>query len=173
MNGEASLRYVVETVPPPTRAVAHVPYVNGVDGHTSGFEIAPDWRPASWWQVKGSYSFLTFDLRTNPNSADLNAVARYDGSSPRHQTRLQMRLTLPRGVELDLAHRYVSALPARQADAYQTADLRLGWTPRRGIQLALNGNNLFDHNHVEFSHAPPPDVGIPRSVYASLTWTAR
>ena len=63
--------------------------------------------------------------------------------------------------------------PAREADAYQTADVRVGWSPRPGLQLAVNGRDLLDADHVEFGHAPPPNVGIPHSVYASITWTAR
>lgn len=110
-------------------------------------------------------------MRSLPISVEANAVARYEGSSPRHQAKAQLRVTLPRAAELDLSYRFVSALTARHAPEYHAVDVRLGWVPRPGLQLAVNGRNLTEARHVEFAHAPPPSVAIPRSVYASLTWT--
>jgi iron complex outermembrane receptor protein len=124
---------------PILHAVASFPYVNGVDGTSSGIEIAPDWRPAAWWQLKGSYSYLRMDLRTTPASIDANAVSRYQGSSPHHQARLQAVVSLPRGVELAAAHRYVSGLPARGAPAYQTLDVRVGWRPQPRLNCSPPG----------------------------------
>ena len=162
-----------ELTPPPPRIVGRTLYVNGVEGTADGFEIAPDWRPAPWWQLKGSYSFVALDFQALPNSVDAAMAARYEGLSPRHQTRLQVRFTLPRSVELDAAHRYVSELLDGAVPGYHAVDARLGWSPRPGVHIALNGRNLFGARHVEFPHSPGPAVAIQRSVFASVTWSKR
>lgn len=156
-----------EATPAPAHVVVEAPYVNGVEGATNGVEIAPDWRPLSAVQIKGSYSLLLFDLKSRPISVDANAVARYEGSSPRHQVRTQLRVTMPRATEIDVAYRFVSELPMRNTPRYHAVDLRLGWSPRPGLELAVNGRDLLDPHHVEFA----PQVGVPRSVFASVTWT--
>ena len=163
----------VDMAPAPPHVVVHLPYVNGVEGNVNGFEIAPDWRPAPWAQITGSYSFLSLDLRQKPVSVDPNGIARYEGSSPRHQGRIAAHVALPRSTEFDVTYRAVSALPAQQAPGYGTADLRLSWMARPGLELALDGRNLFAPDHVEFLHTPPPAAGVPRSVFASVTWSRR
>ena len=155
---------------PVVHAVADVLYVNGVDGTSDGFEIAPDWQVRRWWQLRGSYSYVRFDLATTPSSIDVNAVARYSGSSPHHQARLQSQLTLPRGGEFDMAYRAVSALPAQNASAYHTADARVGWTASPTLNVSVSGQNLFSPHHVEFGRTPGPAVGISRSIYLELRW---
>jgi iron complex outermembrane receptor protein len=161
----------VESLPAPVHAVIRFPYVNGIKGSTDGFEVAPDWRPAAWWQLKGSYSYLRLDLRSKPGNVDTNAVTQYEGSSPHHQALVQSRLNFPAGVELDATYRYVSELPGRQVQGYHTADLRAGWQVTAATRFSVSGQNLLAPHHVEFSHAPPPSVAIRRSVYAALTWT--
>jgi len=160
----------LESSPPPVHAVVRVSYVNGVSGSSDGFEISPDWRPRQWWQLKGSYSYVRFDLVTTPGSIDVNAVARYEGASPHHQVRLQTRVDLPRGTEIDGAYRYVSALPALLVAGYHTADARIGWRVSSRVDLSVSGQNLLQPHHAEFAHSPGPAVEISRSVYAALTW---
>ena len=157
--------------PRPTHAVAAFPYVNGVAGSSNGFEVAPDVRPASWWQIKAAYSFLAIDLATLPVSVDTNAVARYEGSSPRHQVRLRSAFTLPGSTALAVAYRYVSALPARLAEAYHSADLRVSWRIGAGVEASVSGQNLLQPHHVEFASSSAPAVGIARSVFVGLTWS--
>ncbi len=160
----------LEPTPPPVHAVVNVLYVNGVSGTSDGFELAPEWQPAGWWRLRSSYSFVRFDLATAPSSVDVNAVARYVGSSPHHQARLQSQLNLPHRGELDLTYRWVSALPAQTAPAYHTADARLGWAASPTLDVALAGQNLLSPHHIEFGHNPGPAVGISRSLYIELRW---
>ncbi len=163
----------VETSPPPLHVLAGVHYVNGVDGTSDGFEVSPDWQLNPTWQVKGSYSFVKVDLATNPASVDVNAVSRYEGSSPHHQARLQVHATLPHRAELTTAYRYVSRLPALKIADYHTADARVAWRPVSDLELFVSGENLLQPYHTEFAHTPGPFVGIARSVFAGFTWTSR
>jgi hypothetical protein len=78
---------------------------------------------------------------------------------------------LPAGWEVDMAYRAVTALPARNVDAYGTFDLRVGQKISDRVQWSLVGQNLAQPHHLEFSHDPPPAVAVRRSVYASITWS--
>jgi iron complex outermembrane recepter protein len=157
---------------PITHVLLRVPVVNGILGKSYGFEIAPEWRPSTWWRLTGGYAFRRIDLRSNPVNIDFVAVTRTEGSSPRHLGRLQSRLTLPRGWEIDATYRQVGALPARRIDGYQTADLRVGWRWASGLEFSVSGENLLEPHHFEYREEDLlPPVGISRSVFAQLTWT--
>ena len=161
----------VELSPPPAHVILAFPYANGVDGHSEGIEIAPQWDAASWLRIKGSYSYLRIDLANEAGNTDVGAVATYEGSSPRHQLLVQPQIDVAGRWEIDPSVRYVSALPARQVDAYGTVDLRVGWHLSERLALSVSGQNLTDANHVEFAHDPGPAVAIRRAAYAALTWT--
>jgi outer membrane receptor protein involved in Fe transport len=78
--------------------------------------------------------------------------------------------TLPCGVEFDQDYRFVSALPAQNVPSYQTMDAHLGWTPQKHFTIAVNGRNLLQPRHREFTGDNGNAVGIRRNLYASLTW---
>jgi iron complex outermembrane recepter protein len=159
-----------DPTPAPPHFSVHFPWVNGVKGNTDGFEIAPDWKPTSWFQMKTSYSYLNIDLRLKPGSPDNQAVSLHEGSSPHNQVMVQSRFNLPRGFEFDQTYRYVSALPAQLVRGFSTVDLHLAWTVTRQMELSIVGQNLFQPQHTEFGHDLGPLVGIKRSVYAQITW---
>ena len=133
----------------PTVPILHVvliePYANGIKGTTDGVEIAPNWKPTNWWQIKGSYSYLNMKLSNKPGNTDTATVTNDEGSSPHNQVVFQSLLNTPRRFELDLTYRYVSTLPAPAPGipSYSTADARFGWHLRRDLELSLVGQNLF------------------------------
>jgi iron complex outermembrane receptor protein len=144
-------------------------FANGIKGNSKGFEIAPDWRPKTWWQLKGSYSYLYLSTQDKTGFTDTGTVTSYNGSSPHHEIVLQSLLNLPRRFEVDTTYRYVSALPAQAVPAYNTADVRVGW--RLGeFELSVAGQNLLQPTHAEFGNTPGPAVQIGRTVYAKITW---
>jgi iron complex outermembrane receptor protein len=146
------------------------PYANGIKGSTEGFEIAPKWNPTSWWQLKGSYSYLHLSTEDKPGYMDTGTVAIYNGSSPHSGIVIQSLFSLPKRFEYDMTYRYVSALPAQAVKAYGTADVRVGWHTG-DLELSVDGQNLFQPEHGEFGNTPGPVVGIGRTVYAKITWT--
>jgi iron complex outermembrane recepter protein len=132
---------VLESTPPPPRLLLVAPIGNVTEGTGDGFEVAPDWRPSSWWQLKGSYSYMRLDLRTKPGTGTdalqpLNILTT-EGSSPHHQVVIQSLLNLPKKLELDQTYRYVSGLPAQLIAGYGTADARFGWRPTPNLELSL------------------------------------
>jgi iron complex outermembrane receptor protein len=160
----------VDPAPAPAHFTFHFPWVNGVKGHTDGFEIAPDWKPNSWLQLKAAYSYLNLDLRLNSNSPDTSTVASDEGSSPHNQVSFQSRFNLPRGFEFDQTFRYVSALPAQSVKGFSTADLHFSWQATRQIEFSISGDNLLQPQHPEFASDPGPNIGIRRSIYGNITW---
>ena len=149
-----------------------MPYANVIQGHTIGTEIAPDWKITSWWQVRGSYSYLHMSLRDKTGFTDTgNLLSAYMGSSPSSMVALQSFFNLPKHFELDQTYRYSAALPAQGVGSYSTADLRLGWHLGEGLELSLVGQNLLQPYHVEFGGDPGPLVGIKRTVFGKITWT--
>jgi iron complex outermembrane receptor protein len=169
--GAASV--VVETEPAPLHAVLAVPYANGVGGTSDGIEIAPSWTPASWWTVRGSYSYLRLDLKNRAGNTDTMSVQTYEESSPRHQSLVQSMVDLGRGWSCDQTLRHVGALPVRHVAAYTEASLALAWRRDQGFSIALAGDNLLHASHAEFGHDPGPIVNIRRSVSVTATWSGR
>lgn len=159
----------IETSPIPF-ALLTFPYANGVEGESNGIEIAPRWKPSPFLEARASYSYLKISTRLSPGHADTSSVATYNGSSPRHQMRLQLLTNWSRGWESDVVVRAVSSLPARQVGAYQAVDLRVGQQVSDRWNWSVAGQNLTDAEHLEFGHDPGPAVAMRRSVYASITW---
>ena len=179
LQSYGTLSIVVANTPPPPRVLIVVPYVNGVEGHTIGTEIAPNWKVTHWWQVRGSYSFLHMSLRDKTGFTDTgNLLSSYRGSSPSSVVGFQSLFNLPRHFELDETFRHSSALPAQMGlpgqmvKAYSTVDVRLGWHAGGGLDFSVVGQNLLQPFHNEFGGDPGPLVGIKRGVYAKITWTS-
>jgi iron complex outermembrane receptor protein len=159
-----------ENSPTPTHTVVPLFFRNGLLGKTSGFEVAPDWTPISWWRLRGSYSYLYMDLQKHSGSLDATTASSTQGSSPHHQIVIQSSIDLPKKLEFDQTFRYVSALPAQRVGAYATGDVRFSWRALRSVEFSVVGQNLFQPHHPETAGDPGPLVGIQRSVYAKITW---
>lgn len=160
--------------PPPPFPPQLVPmyFANGLHGDTYGLELAPTWQVTDWWRLRPSYSLLKMQLQTNPGSTDMTSVAFEEGSSPQQQFSLRSTMDLPHHLTFDWTLRYVDRLPALNISSYFALDLRIGWHPSPGLEVALVAQNLFSAHHAEFV---PTFIGtqrteVPTSVYAQVTW---
>jgi iron complex outermembrane receptor protein len=160
----------VENTPAPPRVVFQLPLANALKGDTTGFEIAPNWKPVEWWELKGSYSYLHLYVHDKAGFTDALNTVSDNGSSPHHQFVIQSLFTFPKKFEFDATYRYVSALPAQLVNAYGTADVRLGWHPVPSWEFSIVGQNLLQPLHAEFGSDVDTIVGIKRSAYARITW---
>jgi iron complex outermembrane receptor protein len=160
----------LEASPLPVHAIIPLLTSNGIKGTTKGFEVAPDWKPTSWWELRPSYSHLETLMEDGPGSNDPTSVAGYEGSSPRHQATFQSFLNLPKKLEFEQTYRYVSALPAQAVNSYSTADARVGWFFVLQVEFSVVGQNLLQPQHAEFGGDSGGLVGIKRSIYANITW---
>lgn len=173
LQGFGEPSFTVDLLPAPPHLTLHVPYANAVEGSTHGFELAVDAKPARRWQLRAEYSFLGLSLRAKPGAADtLDAVAAYEGSSPRHNVSLQSRVDLPWQVELDQSYRYVSALPHQGIAGYHSLDLRASRRLGAGFEISVVGKDLLQPRHAELEHDHDPRlvVQIRRSAYVQLIY---
>lgn len=161
----------LEVAPSPAHLVLQEPLANALKGDTSGGEIAPDWKPTHWLELRGSYSYLHLYVHNKPGFTDTTNTASDNGSSPHHQIVFQPIFNLPGNTEFDLTYRYASSLPYQSVTAYQTADARIGWHPSRSWELSVVGQNLLQPHHAEFGSDVDTIVGIKRDVYGTITWT--
>jgi len=161
----------MEDNPPPPHLLLPADFGNGLLGTTEGLEIAPEWKPTSFWRLWGSYSFLEMHIKRSPDSLDVEPPSTIQGSSPQHQAAIQSNLDFRKRYSLDLTYRYVSALPAQVVPAYSTADARFAWRVRQQFELSIAGQNLLQPHHPESGGTDPgPLVGIKRNVYGQVTW---
>jgi iron complex outermembrane recepter protein len=165
--GSGSLSFRTAPIP---HALITLPWANGVKGRTSGFEVAPDFRLASSWRIKGSYSFVHVDAKNKPGNSDINAVLNFEGSTPKHLAVLQNAFDISKRFEFDQDLRYVSSLPAQHVKEYITADARFSWHINDEVEFSLVGQNLLQPHHAEFGRDLPPIVEIRRNAYVSLRW---
>jgi iron complex outermembrane receptor protein len=160
----------VENNPAPPHFLLPAEFGNGLLGTTKGIELAPEWKPVSFWRLRASYSFLQMNLMKGRNSQDIGSAPIVEGSSPRHQVTVLSGLDISKVVSFDLTYRYVSALPSQKIASYSTADVRLDWHLNRQVELSVLGANLLQPYHFEFASDPGPNVGIKRSVYGQILW---
>src|SRR5215469_170983 len=170
--GDVSIGFAQSPPPSYTYILLSVPFANGLEGNTDGVEINPDWKPTSWWQLKGSYSYLQMHLKDKPGITDAGTAASDTGSSPHHEVVIQSLFDLPGQIEIDPTYRFVSALPAQNVRCYSTMDVHAGWHFAKEMELSVTGDNLFRPYQVEFGSGVnnAPNIGIKRTIYAQLTW---
>lgn len=164
----------VETTPAPTHFLLPAQFRNGLMGITKGVEANAEWRPASFWRLRGSYSYLHMNVYASPGSGDVGTGPGTAGSSPQNQATIHSNFDLTSKLELDLIYRYVGILPGGSGlpvvPGYSTGDARIGWHVSRHVEFSLAGQNLFQPSHPEYAGDPYGLVGIKRSVYGKLTW---
>jgi iron complex outermembrane recepter protein len=157
-----------EDNPPPFHFLLPAQFRNGLRGYTKGFEIAPEVRPASFWRLRGSYSYLHMNLGRSPGSGDIGTSPFIVGSSPNHQLTVTSSFDVSRSVQADLTYRYVSSLLS--IASCSTGDARVAWRFARNLELSAVGRNLLQPHHIEFSGDPGTLVGIRRSGFLNVSW---
>ena len=161
----------IDNIIAPPHLLLPAQFGNSLMGTTTGGEIAPEWRPTSFWRLRGSYSFLVMHIEKAPNSLDIGSAPGIQGSSPQHQVLAQSSFDISKAFTLDLLYRYVSALPAQTVRAYSTADTTFSWRATNHLRLWVVGQNLLQPHHAEDGGDPSGLVEIKRSIYGKITWT--
>ena len=153
----------------PADTVLGLPFDNKAKATSQGFELAPSWLVTKYWKLKGSYTYLTMDIKTVDGSTD-TLVAGQSRVSPENQFSVQSQLYLPHSVELTNSLYYVDELTNIGISSYYRFDSRIMWTVKPGVELSLIGQNLLSSRHQEFSQ---PLNGLPneieRNVYGKIT----
>lgn len=159
-------RPFLETDPAPPHMILPGVFTNGPGAEIYGVELAGNWAVSDRWRLYGQYTFLELTPHRPPPNAD--------GVDPHHQVYLRSSWDLREDLELDLIGRYVDNLAAIQVPSYITMDLRLGWRPRKYLELAVVGQNLLESKHLEFNRTfedfRSEVTQVPRGVYGTITW---
>ncbi|NOY45972.1 MAG: TonB-dependent receptor [Deltaproteobacteria bacterium] len=121
---------------------------NRMDGTAKGVEAEVSWQVRRGWRLHLAYTW--FRLSLDPGDSQDFSAEFEEGKSPRHQLDLRSFADLPFGWKLDLGLRYVGSLDRRDIPPYWGLDVRLGWEPTEGVELAVVGRDLLEPSHPEF-----------------------
>lgn len=162
----------IETEPTPPHLLIPLRFGNSMSGDTYGLEFAAKWQVTDKWRLSPAYTWFKARAHLDPTSGDMVSQAAMEGGSPGHQVQILSRLDLPNRFELDASLYYVGKLPDLGVPAYIRLDVRLGWRPRKDVELSLTAQNLTDNRHAEFAVDSSGTRGgeVPRSVYGKITW---
>jgi iron complex outermembrane receptor protein len=139
-----------------------------MEGHVQGIEAWGTLQAASHWRLSAGALFLSEHLRFEPGSTDTSVAAA--GNDPKHQFNLRSSLDLAGNQHLEVMARYVGELPNPAVPAYTAVDARYAWQVRRGLELSLTAQNLFDPRHPEFG-APATRSEIERGLFLRVRWS--
>ncbi len=142
-------------------------YANGMEGAISGMEMWASYQATHRWRLSGGFNGLKEHLALKPGSNDKSDLAAQQGRDPKRSWRLRSSVDLPWQGEFDVIARRVSERSTPAVPAYSTVDLRYGWTPRRGVELSVTGQNLFGKGHGEFADISTR-TEIGRGVFINL-----
>ena len=135
-------------------------------GATHGFELSSTWDVTDRWSLKGSYSYLTMDLKTKPGSSDVTLVQEKD-RAPKNQFNIRSNTKITNDIEWVNTVYYVDKLPLYNIDNYLRLDTGINWKVDKGIDVSLVGQNLLDNAHPEFGDNANQ---IQRNIYAKITF---
>lgn len=144
---------------------------NGVEGYSTGAELALAWNPIREFDLRWSYTYLDLSLRSGAGSTDTSTAWNINRTSPEHQAGLRAGWQLAQDWNLSGFLRYVSELnPSNGAvPTYTDLNLRAAWRPWKSFELAVVGENLFDPQHGEF-RTPVSYTEVERSGLVELNW---
>jgi iron complex outermembrane receptor protein len=167
-GGPASL-FTFPTNPYPYESI-NIEYGNGLRGVSDGIEIAPDWKPASWFEMRGNFSHVHVALHSKAGYSQASYASSIEGTSPHREASVQGIFTVSHGVEIVPDYRFVSALPASGIPSYQTADAHIAWHVEHHLELSVTGRDLLQARHEEFLGDNSSITAIKREVFGGLTW---
>lgn len=136
-----------------------------------GWESFVEHRPTRRWVLRATYTYLALQEELDPSSSNLFGE-QDERDIPNHQVSIRSSMALPWDLDLDVQGRYVGPLRASGVDRYLTADGRIGWHPRRNVEIAVVGKNLLGGSRYEYvpSYSAIVATKVERSVFASISW---
>ncbi|MHC4863461.1 MAG: TonB-dependent receptor plug domain-containing protein, partial [Planctomycetota bacterium] len=140
----------------PTMAMTPAPHLvaplvadNKMDGETYGAELSATYQAAHNWKLNAGYTCLQMQLHPDSSSSYDESVV--ENESPHNQFHLRSYLDLTDSLELDFSVNYVDSVLTGGIGSYLRTDARLGWRPKKDIELSLVAQNIFDNTHPEFN----------------------
>ena len=93
-------------------------------------------------------------------------------TTPKQQFTLTNQINITGNIFADTTARFVDQSEGYPIEDCFTMDARIGWRPRAGLELSINGRNLLDHEQFEFVEliTNRATTGVERSIYGQVTW---
>jgi iron complex outermembrane recepter protein len=162
---------IVDPSVPSNPLVLNMRMGNGLEGTSSGVEVAATWIPSPRVRFFGNYSYLTLDIVNSPGSLDFLSKTAESNSAPNNQLHGRVYVDLPYRLNASALAWRIGAIEGFGIDAYTRLDLRLGWTATRRLDLALSAHNLLHDATTEFLDiAGTQALPIRRQVAAEVRW---
>ena len=154
-------------------AVAPELSTNNDIAETRGIEATTSWEVAK--NIKLSAGYTLYYEKISTVGTVLSPV---EGTAPKQQFNIHSYVDLPYNIQWDTMAYYVNHLNSlsdgfggtTRIPAYLRLDMRFGWTPIKGLDLSLIGQNLLQSEHAEFAptlYQTQEEIG--RSVLAKAT----
>ena len=145
--------------------------VNSIRVKTWGTEVSAFWHPIDILDLQCSYSWLTVTAEGD-EPPQFRGMLSQIGTYPEQQFSVRSGIALPGKVRLDLWLRYIDQLERDNVADYAELDARLAWSPAKGLEISLVGQNLLKRRHYEFSNDifGSPATMSERGMYGKVTW---
>jgi iron complex outermembrane receptor protein len=150
---------------------------NGLRGQTAGLETWGKLEIVRSWRVSIGANILYKNFKPKFGHDDISSLEAA-GQDPSYQAQIRSEANLTSWLEFDADVRAVGRYDvvhgsiADGAPAYVEGDARLAIRLARGVELSVNGRNLFNPRHLEsvqsFEALPARYIG--RTVFARLRW---
>jgi iron complex outermembrane receptor protein len=158
----------LELTPLPPHLVFPLYFRNAFSDDNYGAEIAADWRPFETWRLQLAYSYL-WSRPEQRTWSPLNRVSLLSSWKMKDDWELDAWLYYVDGIG---SLPTISPLGTVTVEPYLNLTLRLGWRPRKDLELSLVGTNLLEGSHLEFvQEAYTFPVEVERSLYGQVKWS--
>lgn len=144
------------------------------DSRAHGLELAADYRPGPDWSLHGAYTYTDSTALDRTFRADIPLTNFFIYSADaRHRLSLRSLWNLTPRLKFDAWLRHTSRVEPVGIPSFSDLDLRLAWTPRRGFELSLVGQNLLHARRVHYAAdtLPSSSLAIERGAYVKAVWS--
>jgi iron complex outermembrane receptor protein len=143
-------------------------FANSGEGRTTGLEGWGDFTLARDWRLVWGFTKLHERYRIEPGHTDLQNNNL--GNDPKTTATLRSLWNVARGVELDVAARYIGALPNPLVPAHTVVDMRAGYRVSREVEVSLLVGNVANRKYSELG-TPAERAVFERHAFLKVTWT--
>jgi iron complex outermembrane receptor protein len=145
----------------------HINFAGMMEGQANGVEMWASWQAMRAWRLMAGYTAQHETFHLEPGSNDAGAVATA-GRDPAFTWLVRSSLNVNPQVDFDVTVRAVARLSDPDVPGYVATDVRIGWRPRRDMELSLAARDLGG-GHGEFT-SEATRTEIKPGYYASIRW---
>jgi iron complex outermembrane receptor protein len=158
------------TSPGPPHLVIPLVFENLAHAQDHGAELVVAWEATRRWKLSPGYSWLDMSVVRDPTSQD-STIMLTPGYSPKNHFQIRSLFNVSKNIDWDTTLQYVSNLTTGSIPSYTRLDTRLGWRPRKSMEISIVGQNLLRPLHFEFPDSFGLDsTQVERSVFGKITW---